>query len=91
MENKKSDGEGISSAQAVFLGALAPGVNGPTWNTLRIAFVLLGFSLAVMLALAFSSSDSSLILHVAFLVIITVTLILLLSWTKLLDKSSYGS
>jgi len=27
MENKKSGGEAISSAQAVFLGALAPGVN----------------------------------------------------------------
>jgi hypothetical protein len=27
MENKKSVGEGISSANAVLLGALAPGVN----------------------------------------------------------------
>lgn len=27
MANKKSEGEDISSAQAVFLGALAPGVN----------------------------------------------------------------
>ncbi|XP_075664141.1 uncharacterized protein LOC142633774 [Castanea sativa] len=80
MENKKSDGEAISSAQAVFLGALAPGVNGPTWNTLRTAFVLLGVCLVVMLALAFSASDSSLILHVGFLVLITVTLFLLLSW-----------
>uniref|UniRef100_A0A7N2LQX7 Uncharacterized protein n=1 Tax=Quercus lobata TaxID=97700 RepID=A0A7N2LQX7_QUELO len=80
MENKKSGGEAISSAQAVFLGALAPGVNGPTWNTLRTAFVLLGVCLVVMLALAFSASDSSLILHVGFLVLITVTLFLLLSW-----------
>ncbi|XP_065635416.1 uncharacterized protein LOC112015134 isoform X1 [Quercus suber] len=79
MENKKSAGEAISSAQAVFLGALAPGVNGPTWNTLRTAFVLLGVCLVVMLALAFSASDSSLILHVGFLVLLTVTLFLLLS------------
>lgn len=27
MANKKSEGEDVSSAQAVFLGALAPGVN----------------------------------------------------------------
>ncbi|KAK9906943.1 hypothetical protein M0R45_002558 [Rubus argutus] len=80
MANKKSQGEDISSAQAVFLGALAPGVNGPTWTTLRLAFVMLGVSLAVMLGLAFSSSDSWLVLHVAFLVLITMTLFLLLSW-----------
>ncbi|CAK7350570.1 unnamed protein product [Dovyalis caffra] len=69
----------VSSAQAVLLGALAPGVNGPTWNTLKSAFFLLGLCLAVMLGLAFSSSDSSLVLHVGFLVIITATLFLLLS------------
>ncbi|XP_059439239.1 uncharacterized protein LOC132172636 [Corylus avellana] len=80
MENKKSVGEGISSANAVLLGALAPGVNGPTWNTLKSTFVMLGLCLALMLGLAFSASDSSLILHVAFLVLITVTLFLLLSW-----------
>ncbi|XP_050370413.1 uncharacterized protein LOC126788456 [Argentina anserina] len=82
MANKQSQGEGenISSAQAVFLGALAPGVNGPTWTTLRLAFVMLGVCLSVMLGLAFSSSDSWLVLHVAFLVFITMTLFLLLSW-----------
>ncbi|GMN50776.1 hypothetical protein TIFTF001_019935 [Ficus carica] len=72
--------EDVSSAKAVLLGALAPGVNGPTWNTLKSAFVLLGLSLAVMLGLAISSSDSSLVLHVGFLVLITATLFLLLSW-----------
>ncbi|KAB1221956.1 hypothetical protein CJ030_MR2G006992 [Morella rubra] len=80
MEKKKAVGEDISSAQAVLLGALAPGVNGPTWNTLKAAFVLLGLCLALMLGLAFTARDSSLILHVAFLVLITVSLFLLLSW-----------
>ncbi|XWS19614.1 hypothetical protein CRYUN_Cryun31cG0030700 [Craigia yunnanensis] len=80
MEKKQSAGGDISSAQAVLLGALAPGVNGPTWNTLKSTFLMLGLCLAVMLGLAFSSSDSSLILHVAFLVLITITLFLLLNW-----------
>ncbi|CAN1129605.1 hypothetical protein LINPERPRIM_LOCUS17531 [Linum perenne] len=70
----------VSSAEAVLLGALAPGVNAPTWNTLKSAFFLLAVSLAVMLGLAFSSSDSSLVIHVGFLVIITATLFFLLSW-----------
>lgn len=72
--------EEVSSATAVMLGALAPGVNGPTWNTLKSAFVLLGVSLAVMLGLAFSSSDSSLLFHVAFLILIAATLFVLLTW-----------
>ncbi|XVE51359.1 hypothetical protein DITRI_Ditri02bG0034000 [Diplodiscus trichospermus] len=80
MEKKQSAAGDISSAQAVLLGALAPGVNGPTWKTLKSAFLMLGLCLAVMLGLAFSSSDSSLILHVAFLVLITITLFLLLNW-----------
>ncbi|XVF27624.1 hypothetical protein REPUB_Repub14bG0124300 [Reevesia pubescens] len=80
MEKKKSAVGDISSAQAVLLGALAPGVNGPTWNTLKSTFLMLGLCLAVMLGLAFSSSDSSLILHVAFLVFITITLFFLLNW-----------
>ncbi|XP_022723510.1 uncharacterized protein LOC111280416 isoform X2 [Durio zibethinus] len=79
MEKKQLAGGDISSAQAVLLGALAPGVNGPTWNTLKSTFLMLGLCLAVMLGLAFSSSDSSLILHIAFLVLITITLFLLLN------------
>uniref|UniRef100_A0A2P2JF62 Uncharacterized protein MANES_17G046800 n=1 Tax=Rhizophora mucronata TaxID=61149 RepID=A0A2P2JF62_RHIMU len=35
---------GVSPAKAVLLGALAPGVNGPTWITLKSAFLMLGFS-----------------------------------------------
>ncbi|KAG4959900.1 hypothetical protein HKD37_13G037117 [Glycine soja] len=82
MENRNtgSDAGDVSSATAVLLGALAPGVNGPTWITLKSTFLLLGLCLAVMLALAFSSSDSRLIFHVAFLVLICLTLFLLLSW-----------
>ncbi|PON37850.1 Transmembrane protein [Parasponia andersonii] len=72
--------EKVSAATAVLVGALAPGVNGTTWNTLKSAFVMLGLSLVVMLALSISSSDSSLVLHVSFLVIITLTLFLLLTW-----------
>jgi len=112
-ESPSRSGE-VSSATAVFLGALAPGVNvstlsqsisffffyfcsyfreislythffrllfqGPTWNTLKSAFLMLGLCLAVMLGLAFSSSDSWLVFHVVFLVLICVTLFLLLSW-----------
>ncbi|KAG8385538.1 hypothetical protein BUALT_Bualt03G0055600 [Buddleja alternifolia] len=71
--------EDVSSAQAVLLGALAPGVNGPTWNALRFAFLMLALSLAAMLGLAFSSTDPSLIFHVTFLVLIAATLFLLLT------------
>ncbi|XP_039010560.1 uncharacterized protein LOC120139398 [Hibiscus syriacus] len=73
-------GGNISSAQAVLLGALAPGVNAPTWNTLKLTFLTLGICLAIMLGLPFSSSESSLILHVSFLVLIIVALFLLLNW-----------
>ncbi|KAG5561689.1 hypothetical protein RHGRI_004666 [Rhododendron griersonianum] len=79
MENKQSDPEDVSSAKAVLLGALAPGVNGPTWNTLKVAFLMLGLCLAAMLGLAFSSSDTGMILHVTLLVLITGTLFILLT------------
>ncbi|XP_047313379.1 uncharacterized protein LOC124916674 [Impatiens glandulifera] len=78
-ESKQSNGGVVSSAEAVLLGALAPGVNGATWNTLKFAFLMLGVSLTVMLSLAFLSSDLGLILHVTFLVLITGTLFFLLS------------
>ncbi|XP_073300789.1 uncharacterized protein [Primulina huaijiensis] len=79
MEARHSNTEDISPAKAVMLGALAPGVNGPTWNTLKIAFLMLGLCLSAMLGLAFSSSDSMLIFHVTFLVLIAGTLFLLLT------------
>ncbi|KAI3743674.1 hypothetical protein L1987_56736 [Smallanthus sonchifolius] len=71
--------EDVSSATAVFVGALAHGVNGPTWNALKGAFLMLGVCLCAMLALAFSSSDFTLLLHLTFLVFITATLFFLLS------------
>ncbi|GKV00960.1 hypothetical protein SLE2022_011890 [Rubroshorea leprosula] len=80
MENKQSPAANVSPATAVVLGALAPGVNGATWNTLKSTFVMLGLCLAVMLGLTFSSGDSLLMLHVAFLVVIAVSLFLLLNW-----------
>ncbi|KAG6573276.1 hypothetical protein SDJN03_27163, partial [Cucurbita argyrosperma subsp. sororia] len=80
MAGHDSGGGEVSSAQAVLLGALAPGVNGPTWTTLKSAFLMLGLCLVLMLSLAFSASDSWLILHVTFLVVITATLFLLLNW-----------
>ncbi|XP_019169423.1 PREDICTED: uncharacterized protein LOC109165208 [Ipomoea nil] len=79
MEAKQAEREEVSAAQAVFVGALAPGVNAPTWNTLKIAFLLLAVCLATMLGLAFSSSDYMLTLHVTFLVFITGGLFLLLT------------
>ncbi|KAJ8540056.1 hypothetical protein K7X08_026445 [Anisodus acutangulus] len=39
MELKESSREELSSAKTVLVGALAPGVNAPTWNTLKIAFL----------------------------------------------------
>ncbi|KAK9268270.1 hypothetical protein L1049_010713 [Liquidambar formosana] len=83
MKNKPSPGQDVSSANAVLLGALTPGVNGPTWITLKYAFLMLGLALAVMLGLAQACSDTLLILHVTFLVLITVTLFLLLSWYRI--------
>ncbi|XP_038710147.1 uncharacterized protein LOC120004883 [Tripterygium wilfordii] len=80
MEQKLAVKSDLSSTTAVLLGALAPGVNGPTWNALRSTFLMLGLCLAVMLGLAFSASDSSLILHVGFLVVIAVSLFALLNW-----------
>ena len=71
-DSDKGDGD-VSSAKAVLLGALASGVNEPTWIILKYTFLMLGLCLAVMLGLAFSSRDLSLVLHVGFLVLICVT------------------
>ncbi|KAE8695024.1 hypothetical protein F3Y22_tig00110745pilonHSYRG00023 [Hibiscus syriacus] len=69
----------------------------PTWNTLKLTFLTLGICLAIMLGLPFSSSESSLILHVSFLVLIIVALFLLLNWdneqhsSKQNQGTMYGS
>lgn len=65
------------------------GSQRPTWNTLKSSFVMLGLCLALMLGLAFSASDSALVLHVAFLVLITATLFLLLSWYLNISAKKY--
>ena len=61
---------------------------GPTWSALKIVFLLLGVTLAAMLALAFSSSDFMIFGHVLLLIIITGVLFLLLnrSVRKLFDS-----
>eukprot|EP00262_Sarcandra_glabra_P010199 TRINITY_DN25162_c0_g1_i1.p1 TRINITY_DN25162_c0_g1~~TRINITY_DN25162_c0_g1_i1.p1 ORF type:complete len:111 (+),score=21.41 TRINITY_DN25162_c0_g1_i1:321-653(+) len=69
----------VSSAKAVLLGALASGVNGPTWFVLKIAFLTLGICLAAMLALAFLSNDFIMIMHVILLLVIGGLLFLLLN------------
>ncbi|EHA8591584.1 hypothetical protein COCNU_scaffold083933G000010 [Cocos nucifera] len=69
----------ITSAKAVLLGALASGVNGPTWLVLKIIFLLLGVCLTAMLSLAFSSSDFIIAGHVLLLVIIGAMLFILLN------------
>ncbi|KAL9234051.1 hypothetical protein vseg_008967 [Gypsophila vaccaria] len=74
-----SQSQQISSTEAVLVGALAPGINGQTWNTMKFVFVMLGFSLTFMLILGFTSCDFGLIFHVAFLVLITFTLFFLLA------------
>ncbi|VVA92852.1 unnamed protein product [Arabis nemorensis] len=77
---EKKEKSSISSTEAVLLGALAPGVNAPTWNTLRFAFLLLGLCLAFMLSLAFTSGQSMLLVHVGLLIVIASTLFILLNW-----------
>ncbi|KAI4312203.1 hypothetical protein MLD38_037042 [Melastoma candidum] len=70
----------VSSFMAVLLGALAPGVNGPTWNALKATFLMLGVCLALMLGFAFAGGDPWLTVHVVFLVAIAGGLFALLSW-----------
>ncbi|KAJ3683541.1 hypothetical protein LUZ60_013768 [Juncus effusus] len=77
METEKT--KEISSTEAVLMGALAPGVNGPTWSVLKMVFLLLAVSLIAMLALAFTSSDFVIVAHVLFLVIIGAVLFILLA------------
>uniref|UniRef100_A0A0D3CE75 RNase H type-1 domain-containing protein n=1 Tax=Brassica oleracea var. oleracea TaxID=109376 RepID=A0A0D3CE75_BRAOL len=72
----------ISSTEAVLLGALAPGVNAPTWNALRFAFLLLGLCLTFMLSIAFTSGQSMLLFHVGFLIVIASSLFVLLNCLK---------
>ncbi|KMZ66039.1 hypothetical protein ZOSMA_2G00500 [Zostera marina] len=69
----------ISSTNAVLLGALASGVNAPTWSVIKTSFAMLGLCLITMLVLAFSSHDLVIVGHVLFLVILSGVLFVLLS------------
>ncbi|GAB2231398.1 hypothetical protein Droror1_Dr00010404 [Drosera rotundifolia] len=71
--------ESVSSAKAVLLGALAPGVNGQSWNVLKMVFLMLGLCLVAMFSFAFTSRDCGLILHVLFLGVLAIGLFVLLS------------
>ncbi|KAJ4976091.1 hypothetical protein NE237_001197 [Protea cynaroides] len=79
MDKSQTQREDVSSAEAVLLGALAPGVNGQTWALLKITFLTLGVCLAAMLGLSFSSSDSTMIIHVLLLVLLAGVLFFLIS------------
>ncbi|KAL9273634.1 hypothetical protein AKJ16_DCAP18036 [Drosera capensis] len=66
--------ESVSSAKAVLLGAVAPGVNGQSWNVLKMVFLMLGLCVVAMFSLAFTSRDSGLVLHVLFLGVLAIGL-----------------
>nr|CAD1839022.1 unnamed protein product [Ananas comosus var. bracteatus] len=80
MEGSTSTSKDISSAKAVMMGALASGVNGPTWFVLKITFLLLCLCFAAMLSLALSSKNFMIAGHVLLLVVILVVLFGLLNW-----------
>lgn len=69
-----------SAAEAVLLGALAPGVNRPTWLVLKCVMLALGSCLAIMLYAALYSSSSTMVFHVLVLVMLSGMLFILLNW-----------
>ncbi|KAL4201006.1 hypothetical protein AMTRI_Chr02g213990 [Amborella trichopoda] len=75
-----SSSKNVPIAEAVLLGALAPGVNRPTWLVLNFTFLALGFCLAAMLFAAFFSQNSLLILHILVLIFLSGMLFALLNW-----------
>ncbi|XP_020588541.1 uncharacterized protein LOC110030256 [Phalaenopsis equestris] len=79
LDMEESTLNALSSGEAVLLGALAPGVNGPTWAVLKITFLMLAICLIAMLSLAFISSDFIIAGHVILLVIIGFVLFVLLN------------
>eukprot|EP01018_Ginkgo_biloba_P025423 Gb_14333 [translate_table: standard] len=70
----------VPVGEAVLLGALAPGVNQPTWVVLKCAMLALGACLAVMLYVALYSSSMVMVFHVLVLVMLSGMLFLLLNW-----------
>ncbi|KAH9312932.1 hypothetical protein KI387_027967, partial [Taxus chinensis] len=63
-----------------YLGALAPGVNRPTWTVLKCVMLALGLCLATMLYAALYSSSLVMAFHVFVLVLLSGGLFILLSW-----------
>ncbi|XP_013629656.1 PREDICTED: uncharacterized protein LOC106335627 isoform X1 [Brassica oleracea var. oleracea] len=90
MEKKKQRSE-VSSTEAVLLGALAPGVNASTWNTLKLSFLMLGLCLTFMLSIAFTSGQSMLLVHVGFLIVIASSLFVLLNWYIIQGRLTRGT
>ncbi|KAK9152802.1 hypothetical protein Sjap_000282 [Stephania japonica] len=79
MEVGNPNSQQVSSATAVLVGALASGVNGPTWSVVKATFFILALSLAAMSCLAFLSKDLAMALHVFVLVALSGALFFLLN------------
>lgn len=69
-----------SAGEAVLLGALAQGVNAPTWTFLRMVLLALAASLLFMLAVAINIQGFGPLLHVLVLILVAITLFILLNW-----------
>ncbi|KAG6542524.1 hypothetical protein Mapa_015995 [Marchantia paleacea] len=79
-QEQESKGKKPGAGEAVLLGALATGVNGPTWFVIKGVLVALAASLVLLLHVAIQSSSWMVLLNVLFLIIIAGGLALLLSW-----------
>ncbi|KAL3683916.1 hypothetical protein R1sor_001938 [Riccia sorocarpa] len=79
-QRKASRGRKPGAGEAVLLGALATGVNGPTWFLIKVVLVALAASLFLLLHVAIRSSNTMVLLNVIFLIIIAVGLALGLIW-----------
>ncbi|CAM6046079.1 unnamed protein product [Sphagnum compactum] len=79
-KKEKNNNNKAGAGEAVLLGALAGGVNAPTWTVLRTVLLALVISLLLLLAVAWNSAGFAPLFHVILLITIAVTLILLLNW-----------
>lgn len=77
---KKEPPTKAGAGEAVLLGALAHGVNAPTWTFLRVVLLALAASLLFMLSVAANISGLGTLLHVFFLILVAVSLFVLLNW-----------
>ncbi|KAL2635922.1 hypothetical protein R1flu_007401 [Riccia fluitans] len=78
--SEASRGRKLGAGEAVLLGALATGVNGPTWFLIKAVLVALAASLVLLLHVAIRSSSTMVLLNVIFLIIIAGGLALGLIW-----------